>query len=112
MVPPVEMFIGLLVTGCVATLSPVLGGPAGADAAQKMADIFLRQTNGPRPKIHSRHRCTTQTIPVKNISISTPVCERRVAPIFSRCSATRTGYPSLDKTLRLNNGGRFGVRST
>ena len=58
MVPPVEMFIGLLVTGCVATLSPVLGGPAGADAAQKMADIFLRQTNGPRPKIHSWHRCT------------------------------------------------------
>ena len=34
------MFIGLLVTGCVATLPPVLGGAAGADAAQRTADNF------------------------------------------------------------------------
>ena len=52
-VPPVEMFIGLLATGCVATLSPVLGGPAGADDAQKMAENFLAQANGPRPMFHS-----------------------------------------------------------
>ena len=71
MVPPGAMFIGLLATGCVATLSPVLGSPAGADDAQRMAENFLTQANGPRPMFHSWHRCTTQMIPVQNFSIET-----------------------------------------
>ena len=68
MVPPVEMFIGLLATGCVATLSPVLGGPAGADDAQKLAENFLTQANGPRPMFHSWRGCTTQMIPVAGLA--------------------------------------------
>ena len=96
--PPVEMFIGLLVTGCVATLSPVLGGPAGADAAQKMADIFLRQTNGPRPKIHSWHRCTMQTIPVQNISIDTSL--QRLLHASHVTGSNRLGFSPLSVSTR------------
>ena len=69
MVPPGKMFLGLLATGCVAMLPPVLGSPAGADVAQEMAGNFLAQTNGPRPLFHSWRRCTMQVIPMQNLTI-------------------------------------------